>query len=158
MADRAEDHSTNWNISTLAKQLNIPVSSCHGVLNGDREPNLTHLERLCALARLQLPELLMTHLSFIPQEVLEAHVAGHQPFADLRLRGNLTPDQINRLGIAVERCAGADRIEWLLQLIEAAAESRSDSELSGEREVELRADKTVLAKLKADKKKAASKP
>jgi hypothetical protein len=128
MADRSEDQSTGWNISTLAGQIGIPVSSCHGILIGDREPNLTHLERLCALGRTSLPETLLTHVAFMTPELLERAVSSEYPFADLRLRGNLTGEQIERIGTAVERCAAQDRTEWLVRLIETAADAMTDTQ------------------------------
>jgi hypothetical protein len=128
MADRSEDSSTNWRMSTLAKQIGIPVSSCHAILNGDREPNLTHLERLCALGRTSLPELLGTHPGFASDGIMNQYLEGEFPFAELRLRGNLTGDQIERLGIAVERCVGVDRTEWLIRAIEAISEGHNDSQ------------------------------
>jgi hypothetical protein len=128
MADRAEDSSTGWNTSTLATQIGIPISSCHGILNGDREPNLTHLERLCALGRMSLPETLLTHTTYMPSGMLEFVNSPEKPFTELRLRGNLTGGQIERVGQAVERCAGADRTEWLVRLIETAADTMTDAQ------------------------------
>ena len=112
-----------WSASELARQLGIAPSTLHAITNGDREPNLTHLERMCALANSTVLEVLWATPDFLPQEVIDKIRAGENPFADLRLRGNLTEDQIERIGRVAERAATSGSAEWLVKVLETAAEA-----------------------------------
>ena len=112
-----------WSASELARQIGIAPSSLHAITNGDREPNLTHLERMCALANSTVLEVLWATPDFLPQAVIEKIQAGENPFADLRLRGNLTEDQIERIGRVAEQAATSGNAEWLVKVLETAAEA-----------------------------------
>lgn len=120
-----EDPETGveWSASELARQLGMATSTLHGLTNGDREPNLQHLERLCALGKSTVLEMLWAHPNFLPPEIIEAVQRGENPFGDLRLRGNLDDEQIERIGRVVERAAVTDNVEWLIALIEKAGEA-----------------------------------
>jgi len=93
------------------------------ITNGDREPNLTHLERMCALANSTVLEVLWATPDFLPQAIIDKIQAGENPFADLRLRGNLTEDQIERIGRVAEQAATSGNAEWLVKVLETAAEA-----------------------------------
>ena len=112
-----------WNASELARQLGMAVSTLHGLTNGDREPNLQHLERLCALANSTVLEVFFATSTFVTSEVRAQIENGENPFAELRLRGNLEDEQIERIGRVVERAAVTDNVEWLIALIEKAGEA-----------------------------------
>ena len=112
-----------WSASELSRQLGIAPSSLHAITNGDREPNLTHLERICALANSTVLEVLWATPDFLPQSVIDKVQAGENPFADLRLRGNLTEDQIERIGRVAERAATSGNAEWIVKVLETAAEA-----------------------------------
>ena len=114
------DTGVEWSASELARQLGMATSTLHGLTNGDREPNLGHLERLCALGRSTALEMLWAHPSYLPPEIIEAVQNGENPFGDLRLRANLEDGQIERIGRVVERAAVTGNIEWLIELIEHA--------------------------------------
>ena len=112
-----------WSASELARQIGIAPSSLHAITNGDREPNLTHLERMCALANSTVLEVLWATPDFLPQAIIDKIQAGENPFADLRLRGNLTEDQIERIGRVAEQAATSGNAEWLVKVLETAAEA-----------------------------------
>ena len=112
-----------WSASELARQIGIAPSSLHAITNGDREPNLTHLERMCALGNSTVLEVLWATPDFLPQSVIDKIRAGENPFADLRLRGNLTEDQIERIGRVAERAATSGSAEWVVKVLETAAEA-----------------------------------
>ena len=115
--------ATNWNTSTFAEQSGIATSTLHAILSGDREPNLTHIERLCVLGRLNVIDMFRTHPRLLPESILEDHAAGNYPFAELRLRPNLSGEQLERIGRVVERAAGTGQSEWLVSAIEKLGEA-----------------------------------
>ena len=108
---------TGWTASELARQIGIAPSTLHGITNGDREPNLTHLERLCALANSTVLEVLFATTTFASTEVRAQIERGENPFAEMRLRGNLTDAQLEQVGRVAELAAVTDNVEWLVNLI-----------------------------------------
>ncbi|NDB02679.1 MAG: endolytic transglycosylase MltG, partial [Flavobacteriaceae bacterium] len=79
--------------------------------------NLTHLERLCALANSTVLEVLFATETFVSSEVRAQIERGENPFAELRLRGNLTDSQLEQIGRVAELAAVTDNVEWLVNLI-----------------------------------------
>ena len=115
---RVSEASTEWNASDLARQMGLAASSLHAVMSGTRDPNLTHLERLAALGRSTALEVLYLHPGYLSDDLIEQVQNGENPFADLRLRGNLNPEQIERIGRVFERAAVTGNAEWLVAMIE----------------------------------------
>ena len=118
---------SEWNTSTFAERSGIASSTLHAILSGERDPNLTHLERICAVGRINAIDILRTHPKLLPESILEDHAAGNYPFAELRLRPNLSGEQLERIGKVVERAAGTGQTEWLVAIIEKIGEALSDT-------------------------------
>ena len=122
---RIDHGDAEWNTSTFAEQSGIASSTLHAILTGEREPNLTHLERVCALGGINVIDMFRTHPAMLPESILEDHAAGNYPYAELRFRPNLTGEQLERIGRVVERAAGTGQSEWLVSAIETLGEAIS---------------------------------
>lgn len=117
LTSRITENGDGWTASELARQLGLAPSTLHGITNGDREPNLTHLERLCALANSTVLEVLFATSTFVSSEVRAQIERGENPFAELRLRANLTDSQLEQIGRVAELAAVTNNVEWLVNLI-----------------------------------------
>ncbi len=113
-----ESEQVGWSRAEYARQLRMAQSTLNAIVTGAREANLEVLERLAALGRQSTLDVFLLHPLFAESAFKEALDAGENPWGDLRIRGNTTDDQRERIGIALEACAAADAVDRLVELIE----------------------------------------
>ncbi len=113
-----ESAEIGWCRAEYARQLRMPQSTLNAIVSGTREANLEVLERLAALGRQEPLDVFLLHPIFAESRFKEALDAGENPWGDLRIRGNTTDDQRERIGLALEACAAADAVDRLVELIE----------------------------------------
>ena len=113
-----------WSKSELARQLKMPLSSLSHILKGTRQASLETLERLAALQNSNDPiTVLLTHSIYADSRLRDDLESGINPWADLRIRGNTTSDQRERIGRALEAAAAAGGDEEFTQLAELVGKS-----------------------------------
>lgn len=115
-----------WTPSDLARELGMPLSTLSAILNGDREPSLHHLERIAARAKCSVLEVILMHSNFIPQSIVDDYRAGLNPLADLRYRANLSDEQRERVGLALEKVSAAQKTQELVDIVETFADAVRD--------------------------------
>lgn len=107
-----------WSMSELARQLEMPLSSLSHILKGTRQASLETLERLTALQNSDPITVLLTHPRYMDTRLRQDLEAGVNPWADLRIRGNTTSDQRERLGRALEAAAASGGVDRMIEMIE----------------------------------------
>ena len=65
----------------------------------------------------------LVHPEFAASYFKKAYEAGENPWGDLRIRGNTTSEQRERIGLALEACTAANAVERLVELIEVFGQS-----------------------------------
>ena len=118
-----ESEDINWSRAEYARQLRMAQSTLNAIVSGTREANLEVLERLAALGRQEPMAVLLMHPLFAETHFAKAIKSGENPWGDLRIRGNTTSDQRERIGLALEACTAADAVERLVEIIEVFGDS-----------------------------------
>jgi len=128
-----ESEQINWSRAEYARQLRMPQSTLNAIVGGTRDANLEVLERLAALGRQEPLDVFLLHPIFAESRFKEALDAGENPWGDLRIRGNTTDDQRERIGLALEAAAAADAVDRLVELIEVFGETMRERPTSKKR-------------------------
>ena len=123
MLNVLESEDIGWSRAEYARQLRMAQSTLTAIVSGNRDANLEVLERLAALGRQEPVDVFLLHPAFAQSRFKEALEAGENPWGDLRIRGNTTSDQRERIGRALEACAAADGVERLIEIIEVFGET-----------------------------------
>ena len=118
-----ESDDMNWSRAEYARQLRMAQSTLNAICSGTREANLEVLERLAALQRQDPMSVFLVHPALGASHFKKALEAGENPWGDLRIRGNTTSEQRERIGLALEACTAANAVERLVELIEVFGES-----------------------------------
>ncbi len=121
LANVLGSEEVGWTEAEYARQLRMPQTTLNAIVGGKRDANLETLERLAALGRIDVCDVFLQHAVYHETRFAADLAAGENPWADLRVRGNTTPKQRERLGLALEDAATVDGVEDLIEFVERMA-------------------------------------